>query len=431
MMRALLILVVMAGPVWAGPEIHRWETQNGVDVWFIESPELPMVDIEVVFDAGAARDGDLPGLAGLTAAMLSEGAGDWSAQEIAEAFDSVGAEFGAGSARDMHWYTLRSLSEAQYLDRAVDVFRRVLQQPTFPAEAFERLRKQALTGLKAQQQSAAERADLAFMAALYPDHPYGQPEAGTEASLAAMTVADIQAFYGRYLVARNADLVMIGALTVSQAKDLARSLVADLPKGQRAPALPPVPAQQSGSEVFVEHPSTQSHILIGLPAVARGDERFWPLYVGNQLLGGNGLVSLLSQEVREKRGLAYSASSYFAQMAQPGPFIMSVQTRTEKRDEAIQVMRETLSRFMSEPMSGTQLAEAQDNLIHGFPMRIDNNRKKLGYLAMMAFYDLPENYLDTWQERVRAVTAEGIKAAFSEVVEQERLFTVVVGEAPP
>jgi zinc protease len=179
----------------------------------------------------------------------------------------------------------------------------------------------------------------------------------------------------------------------------------------------------------IEHPASQSHIMIGLPGIAWGDPDQFPLLVGNYVLGGGGFVSRLYSEVREKRGLAYSVYSYFAPMLQPGPFTIGLQTQKDQTDLALRVARETLERFLKDGPTEAEVDAAKSNLVGGFPLRIDSNRKILDYLIAIGMYRLPLDYLEHWPDRVQKVTVQQIRDAFERIVRPELLSTVVVGAA--
>jgi len=168
-------------------------------------------------------------------------------------------------------------------------------------------------------------------------------------------------------------------------------------------------------------------VLIGLPALKRGDPDYFPLLVGNYSLGGGGFVSRLMKEVREKRGYAYGVQSYFLTMVQPGPFQIGLQTKKAQTNEALKVTRDVLDNFLAEGPSEAELVAAKQNLIGSFPLRLDSNRKILDNVAMIGFYGLPLDYLDRYAENVEQVTAAEIKAAFARHVKAENMVTVVVG----
>jgi zinc protease len=220
---------------------------------------------------------------------------------------------------------------------------------------------------------------------------------------------------------------MIGAITRAEAQAIAERLTEGLPQSAAPAAMPPVVAPEP-VERRIAHPATQSHILIGAPAIARGDPDFFPLFVGNYVLGGGGFVSRLTNEVREKRGLAYSVYAFFSPMAQPGPFTVGLQTQKAQTDEALKVVRETVARFVADGPTEDELAAARQNLVGGFALRIDSNRKILDNLATIGWYRLPLDYLARWTERVEAVTAAQVREAFGRHVRPDRLVTVVVGD---
>ncbi len=423
----LLIGLLLGQAAFAGPKIERWATGNGARVLFVRAPDLPILDVRVVFDAGSARDGSLPGLASLTSGLLSDGAGDWDADQIAERMESVGAEMSVGSARDMAWVTIRTLTEAKPMATAVETLAAVLAHPSFEEDDLERSRKVMQTALRLGEQDPGTVASRAFYKALYGDHPYGIPSDGTRESLAAITRDDVLDFYRTYFVAANAVIAIVGDLDRGQAEALAQQITADLPRGAAAPELPAVGALQAGREIDIGFPSSQSHILMGQPGMRRGDPDYFALYVGNHILGGSGLVSLLSEEVREKRGLSYSVYSYFSPMRREGPFVVGAQTKNAKAEEAIRVMRETLQRFIDQGPTAKELEAAKQNITGGFPLRISSNSKIVEYLAMIGFYNLPLDYLDRFVERIEAVGAEQIHDAFQRRIHPDRFITVVVG----
>ncbi|MGB1110159.1 MAG: M16 family metallopeptidase, partial [Gammaproteobacteria bacterium] len=277
----LLCLFVCLPIAQAAPPVQSWWLDNGTRVYYIGSEQLPMVDVQLVFDAAGARDGDLPGLARLTNAMMSEGAGGRSAEEISLGFERLGAEFDSQSLKDMSVFSLRSLVEPDKLDEAVALLSDVLGKPDFPADAFERLRKQMLAALDAEAQSPRAIVNREFFKALYGDHPYAQPAQGTRESIERMTLEDIRAFYRHYMVGKNAVVAIVGDLDLIEASRLAERITAGLAPGEAAPALPkPEPLAESRT-IRIHHPSTQTHIMTGQVGIARADLDLFSLYVGN------------------------------------------------------------------------------------------------------------------------------------------------------
>lgn len=432
LLSSLFAVVLLCIPplVAAVPAIEHWRTANGVPVYFIPTRELPMVDAQILFNAGSIRDGERPGLAMMTNALLEEGAGDWSADVIADRLDRIGARFSAGSRRDSAWASLRSLVDPRYLQPAVETVARLLKEPTFAPDAVERVRKQMLSGLQERAQSPGAIAQDAFFKALYGDHPYGSPPHGTTASVNAITRADLQTFHRRYYTAANAVVALVGDLDRSAAERLANALVGELPAGEAAPPPPPAPTVPTNRTIRIPHPSSQSHILIGQMGVNRTDPDYYALYLGNHVLGGNGLVSQLAQEIREKRGLAYGAYSAFSPMRQAGPFLINLQTRNDQADTALQVAQTTLREFTANGPSAEALEEARQNITGGFALDLAGNGKLASALGLIAFYGLPLDYLQNYIGTINSITLEQVKHAWQRHVQPDQMITVIVGGPP-
>lgn len=422
----LMILVASAAST-AAPPIASWQTDNGAKVLFVAAPDLPMVDVRLVFDAGSARDADSPGLASMTNGMLTQGAAGLDADAIAERVESLGADLGTGVERDMAWISLRSLTDPQQLEPAVDTLTKVLVQPDFPPDALERVRKNQLVALRLAEQDPASVGSKALYQAVFGTHPYASDPSGSAESVSAISREQLATFHKTYYASRNATIAIVGALTRAQAEELAERITARLPVGDAAPPLPEVPDLAAGALDRIAFPSSQTHLYAGQPGMRRDDPDYFALYVGNHILGGGGLVSILMNEVREKRGLSYSTYSYFAPMAVRGPMILGLQTKNEQAEQARGVLLDALRRFIEQGPTDDELAAAIDNLTGGFPLRIASNGKVVQYLAMIGFYDLPLDYLDRFTERVSAVTKEQIRDAYRRRVHPDRLAVVLVG----
>ena len=412
-----------------GLTIENWQTKNGARVLYVHAPQLPMVDVRIVFDAGSARDQGRAGLASCTNSLLNHGAGKWNTNALAERFDSVGAQFSNSAARDMAVLQLRSLTDAPLLEKAISTMTAIVNQPHFDKAELGRLRKQVLISLKNQLQSPGTIADKAFYRTLYQQHPYATPTAGELETVKAITRKDILVFYKQYYVGRNAVVAIVGALDKNEAKQMAERLVGNLPAGNRAPALPEVKALLQAKVVQDTYPSTQTHILVGQPGMRRGDPDYFDLYVGNHILGGGGFGSRIMKVIRDENGLAYSAYSYFLPMREDGPFVMGLQTKNESRDQALALLDKTLREFIEQGPTEDELLHAKKNITGGFPLRIDSNRDIVEYIAMLGFYDLPLDYLNTFNSKVNAVSLESIKDAFARRVDPGKLLTVTVGQS--
>lgn len=424
----VLILILTSLSSFATPEIQNWQTSKGARVFFVPSRELPMVDIQITFDAGSARDPlGKQGLAALSSSLLAEGADGLNADALSYEFERLGAVFGSDAGYDSSSVSLRSLSDTDKLRKALLNLRRILTSPEFPPMAIERQKKRFLTGIQQKKQSPATIARESFYQAVYGNHPYAQPRGGNEQSIKAISRNDIVGFHKKYYVARNAVISIVGDLDKVAAEVLAEELSSALEKGESAASLAGVKDVEEEKTISKHHPSTQTHILLGQAGIKRGDKDYFPLYVGNHILGGSGLVSLLFKEIREKRALSYSAYSYFALMKERGPFISGLSTRADQAEEALAVLKEQLSEFARKGPTEEQLREAKKNITGGFPLKISSNSDILAYVSVIGFYNLPLDYLDTFNSNVEAVSVSSIREAFRRHIQPDRLVAVLVG----
>jgi zinc protease len=423
------IFLIISLPVFAEPvvNIQHWITANGAQVLFVETHDLPMIAVQIAFNAGSACDNEQYGVAQFTNAMLEEGTKTLTADQIANAFDKVGAKFNASVNKDMAIVSLRSLTQKKLLNSALDTFAEVLTQPNFPEQAFQRVQKQILSAIAEQQQQPLVIANDALWHELYGDLPYGHSVLGTSQSIQAITPQDLQTFYQNYYVAKNAVITLVGDVTLDEAKAIIERAIAKLPSGQTAAKLPPISVLNSAKTKHIDFPSAQTNVLIGQIGIARDDQDYFPLSVGNFILGQSPLTSELFQEVRNKRGLAYSIGSGFAALQTQGPFCIVLQTRTEEAKQAIKVTKETLAKFVKRGPTKKQLNAAKQSLIGRFPLQLASNDGILSVLTVIGFYHLPLDYLDTYRPKISAVTLEQIQDAFKHHIQPKKMVTVTVG----
>jgi zinc protease len=439
-------LLLFCAQAFAAIPIQHWTQPSGAKVYFVESPSIPMVDVRLEFDAGGRREpAEKAGLASITAGLTGKGilaAREGSAagkgypmaldeNQLSEAWVDLGASFGGGAGADRMSFSLRSLTYPDLLAKAVQLAARQLGEPAFPQDVWQRERQRIAASIRESNTRPGTIAGRAYAAAVYGTHPYGYEM--TEATLERISIDDMKRHY-QLIQPCRAKVSIVGAVTRAQADEMVTTLLSRLPATVqgRCEALPPVDevaTLPSAIERDIPFASAQAHVLIGQPGYKRSDPDFFPMLVGNYILGSGGFVSRLSQEVREKRGLSYSISSHFSPGLHAGAFTVSLQTRPDQAPEAVRVAREVVARFVADGPTETELKAAKDNLIGGFPLVIDSNRKLLDNIASIAWNDLPLNYLDTWTAQVQRVTAADVKAAFARKVQPQRMVTVTVGAA--
>lgn len=425
---ALFLTLLVSPAAWAGLSIQHWTTPQGARVYFVENHDLPMLDVSVDFSAGGARDSrQKSGLANLTRHVMGLGAGAHSERDIAEKLADVGALLSGRLDADRAGFSLRTLSGKAERGQALSLLGAILSAPRFDAAILEREKARVIAGLEEAATKPETLGGKAFQAALYGDHPYALDESGEVASVRGLSRDDLVTFHRDHYRARNMVVALMGDISRQEAERLAEGLAAGLPTGDAPAPIPPVSPADTGVERVIPHHATQSHLFMGLPGLKREDPDYFALYVGNYVLGGGGFDSRLNEAIRQKKGLAYSVYSYFMPMEQMGPFQIGLQTRRDATREAVDTARAELARFLEEGPSEAELVQAKNNLIGGFPLRIDSNRKILEYLAVIGFYRLPLDWLDTYSAKVDAVTRDDILRAFRARVRPEAMMTVIVG----
>jgi zinc protease len=419
---------------WAGIPIQHWTQPNGARVFLVESPAIPMVDVQIDLDAGARRDpADKPGLANLMASSTSYGLRASSAgpaldeNQLSEAWADLGASFGGGASADRMSFTLRSLTFPDLLDKAVALAARELGEPAFPEAPWLRDRPKMIASIKEANTRPATLAARAFGQAVYGSHPYGYET--TEASLLRTGVQDLRSLHARVLRACGVQVSIVGAVNRSQAEALVTRLLSRLPQDgcSPLPAVPEVEPLAAASEQRIPFASAQAHVMLGQPGYARNDPDFFALTVGNHILGGGGFTARLTEEVREKRGLTYSVYSYFSPGKHAGAFTIGLQTRPDQAEQALTLVREVVSRFVQQGPTDKELRAAKDNLIGGFALRLDSNKKLLENVVNIGWNGLPLDYLDTWTQQVERLTTTDVRDAFARKIQPQRMATVVLG----
>ena len=422
-----LSILLVASHAQAAPQIEQWKTANGVKILFVAAPELAMLDVAITFDAGSGRDAKLSGLSQLTHSLLNTGTGTLDADAIAEQFEDVGAQYGASVNLDRSSVALRSLTDEALLGPALKTLIDVLTQPSFPEKDFLRLKNQALIAIKDSGQRPADIASRAFYKAIYGQHPYANPTLGFKETIEAISLDDVKNFHQQYLVAENALITIVGGIEIAQAKKIAEQISANLAEGSKPESLAQPRPLKEIADIYVPYPSQQAHVYLGQLGIQRGHPDYFTLYAGNHILGGGGFTSRLVKEVRVERGLSYSVYSYYFPMFQPGPFTLGLQTRSDQAQQAAEVALQTIEKFVSEGPTADELASAKNNIIGGFPLRIDSNRDILGYLSLIAYYELPLDYLETFTDKISAVTEDDIRSAFNKHLQPNKLVKVIVG----
>lgn len=406
---------------------EKWKTKNGVQVVFYPAMEVPMLDISLAFAAGSAQDGSQYGLAALTSQMMNQGNAGQNATTIAEALADTGSQYHSEINRDMAIFHLRTLVSQEKLARSSKTFAQIINHPDFPENALSIEKKQQLMAIEQHQESPEEVAQLNFLQTLYQQHPYAHPIKGTVETIKSVNKSQIINFYKRYYVGNNAILVLVGAISSQDAHRIANQLTQDLPPGQPAPTVSKAKQLTQAKKIKIPFPSSQTVIRLGQIGIDHHDPNYFPLTVGNYILGGGLLVSRLATEVREKRGLTYGIDSQFIPMLGQGPFLISLSTKNKQTKEALDVIENVLHQYLDRGPDNEEIEGAKQYLIGSFPLSLSGNRNIAALLLRMTFYHLPDDFLNNYTAHINAVNRDQIQQAFKQQVNLGKQLLVTVG----
>ena len=432
---AVIFMFGLLQSAYAILPIEKLSSVKGAKAYLVQTRTLPMVDIEISIDAGDRYDPvGKNGLASMTAELMRYGArvqkGVLTEAQIADEIADLGADIGVSVGGERAVMRIRSLSRKDLRDRAVQLASVMLSAPTYEAAILEREKQRAITGLLEAETRPEAVLERRFRKLVYGNYPLG--ESPSVKSVSSVSTSDLARFHQQFYRGDRMIVSIVGDVSPIEASEIVETLLKNMPQsGVMIPALPELQRSPieplSSREVEIPFDSQQAHIAIGMTAITRSNPDYFPLIVGNYILGGGGFVSRLMSEVREKRGLAYSVFSYFAPGKDTGIFQAGLQTKGDQAALALKVMSSTMANFITNGATPSELQAAKANLINGFPLRIDNNRKLLDNVSSIAWNDLPLDTLETWTQKVNAVTLEQVSAAFQKYLAMDRMKIVVLG----
>jgi zinc protease len=432
---ACLLVLGWIGNAYAILPIEQLDSFKGAKAYLVQTKALPMVDIEVSIDAGDRYDPiGKSGLADMAAGLMNYGAkgnkGYLSEAQIADEIADLGANIGLSVGGERAILRIRSLSRKDLRDRAVQLAAAMLSAPTYDAKIVEREKQRMITSLREAETKPEYVLERSIKKSIYGDYPLAYSP--SVKSVAAVTANDLTQFHQQFYRGDRMIVSIVGDVDRTQANQIVQTLlnriqqsgspIAKLPDLQRSPVEP-----LAQREIQIPFDSQQAHIAMGMTAIARNNPDFFPLLVGNYILGGGGFVSRLMSEVREKRGLAYSVFSYFAPGKDNGIFQAGLQTKNDQATLALDVLSSTIAQFIADGPTPSELEAAKANLVNGYPLRIDNNRKLLDNVSSIAWNGLPLDTMEVWTKQVEAVSLEQVKTAFQKNLAMDRMKIVVLG----
>ncbi|WP_151796667.1 M16 family metallopeptidase [Acinetobacter soli] len=416
----------------SAPYVVELPAPQGIRSLFVESQALPMVDIQLTFNAGSARDESLGkglyGIANMTAKLLDDGTPDLSAAQIANRFEQLGAKLNVQAYRDMFVIRLRVLSDPQKLNPAVDLMLDLIQHSSFEPSGLNLILSNTNVGQKQLQENPERLSNIALYRAIYGYHPYAEPTSGTVVSTKKLTPVLLKQFRDTFLVAQNMNLAITGQLNALEAKQLSARIFERLPQGQLAAPLPDALEQQGFDVRILPYAATQAHVSMGHLSLKRSDPDVLALEVANQMLGGNGFNSALMKELRVKRGYTYGAYSSFSFTQSSGLFQLNYSTQQKQLLESIRVAHQTLINFVNTPIDSKQLQETKIGMLRAFPMSFSSNASINAQLGAIGFYGLPSDYLTEYPKALNAIKAEDIQHAIRRHIHPDRLTVIVAGQ---
>ncbi|MBB3872984.1 M16 family metallopeptidase [Brevundimonas mediterranea] len=411
----------------ATPSVADFRLDNGLRVLVAPTDGVPLVSARLSFDAGSSDDPTgKAGIASMTAALLTQGTKTKSAPEIATEIEQLGASIGAGAGVD--FTNVYANAPANAFPATVALMADLVKNPVFAAEELERQQAQALDGLRVALSQPGSIASMTVGRVIYGDAPYGATL--TQQTVPAITPADVAAFHAARYRPSDATLVFSGDITPAAARALAQQAFGDWRPAGTAPAATANPAGQALAPriVVVNQPGAgQAAVVAAIRGVSRTDADYFPLTVGNTLLGG-GFSSRLNQEIRIKRGLSYGAGSSLGVRADAGVFTASTQTKNETADEVTDLILAEIAKLGTETPTQADLAPRRATLIGGFGRSLETVDGLGSLVANLALYDLPMSDLADYAGRIRAVTPEQVEAAFAEHLPVNRASLVIVGD---
>lgn len=406
-------------------EAQKVVSPGGIEAWLDEDHSIPVLSVSIGFRGGSALDpAGKDGLATFVAGTMDEGAGDLDSMTFRTILENKAISISFSASRDSYEGTLKTLTENR--EQAFDLLRQAMTAPRFDAEPVERVRSQLLASLASDSQDPQTIASQAWSRAVFPDHPYGRPAEGTVETVKGLTVADLRTFVAGQLTRDRLKIGVSGDITAEQLKPLLDATFGTLPATSAFGTVADV-APLTGETIVIDKAIPQSVAVFGEAGLDRDDPDFYAAYVMNYILGGGGFSSRLMEEVREKRGLAYSVYSYLYPLDHAALLIGGVATSNARMGESLATIRGEWARMAKDGPTAEELTNARTYLTGAWPLRFTSTGSVAGILMSMQMDGYPMDHLQTRNDKVNAVTLDDARRAAARILDPARLTVVVVG----
>jgi zinc protease len=428
----LALLMIVTASLAAAPRaeaasrVERVTSPGGIEAYLLSEPSIPFLSLSMHFKGGAALDPEgRAGLAYMISGLLDEGAGELDSQAFRTELEDLAIRLSFDAGRDEFTGQLKTLTENR--QRAFELLRLALVEPRFDAEPVERIRSQIQASLRQRSEEPDYLAGVTWFETAFPGHAYGRPVRGTVESIARITVEDLRGFVDRRLARDNLVIGVAGDVTAEELKPLLDLAFGDLP-AHSAPIEIARAMPDGGETVIVRRDIPQSQVSFGEMGIRRDDPDFYAAYVANHILGGGGFTSRLTDEVREKRGLAYSVYSYLYPADHAAIWLGGLGTTNAAVGEALRLVRQEVEKLARGEVDEATLEDAKTYLTGSFPLKLTSNDAIAGMLVSMQVNDLGIDYLDRRNGYIEAVTLDDLRRVAARLYDPKKLLVVVVGD---
>ena len=424
----LILFLLLLAPLSANAtKVREVRSPGGITAWLVREPTIPLLSLKLSFVGGAGLDQPgRKGTANLVSALLDEGAGPYHSLAFQMRMQDLAVRMSFSAGRDSFSGSLRTLSANR--DAAFELLRLALNEPHFETEAVERIRRQIITGLVEDQEDPGTIAGRLWFATAFPNHPYGLPVSGTIASVKTIRVDDLRNFLGLALARDRLTIGVVGDISAAELGPLLDKTFGALPASVAIAPVPESRPQGAGVVKVVRKSIPQSRVMFGGPGLKRNDPDWYAAYVLNYVLGGGGFSSRLNEEVREKRGLAYSVYSYLYPLDHAAIYMGGVGTQNERVGETLAVIKEQIALAGENGITREELANAKTFLNGSFPLRLTSSGRIARLLLAIQQENLGIDYMDRRADLINAVTMADIRRVAKRLLRPENLLTVVVGQ---
>jgi len=421
---SLLFLILPGVSARAAMNIQEVTSPKGITAWLVEDYSVPIIAIRFVFDGGSTQDPPgKEGLANLMTGLFDEGAGDLDSEAFQAKLDDSGAEMSFDASRDGTYGAMRMLAERK--DAGFDLLRLAVNQPRFDQAPIDRIRAQVLSGIIASQRDPDTVAQAKWREALYPGHPYARPDDGTAQSIATITPDDLRAFHKANFARNGLHVAVVGAIDAQTLKGKLDMLFGDLPEKQVLRPVADVDLKL-GDHLEVNYDQPQTSLQLAYPGVKRSDPDFFAAVLMNEILGGSAFTSRLFEEVREKRGLAYSVSSDLMDQKYASALVVTTATRSDRAPRTLAVVSDVIKRMATEGPTEAELAATKKYLIGAYAVNnLDSSDSIASTLVGLQVDKLGIDYMQKRAALIDGVTLDQVKAAAKKLLSVEPSVMVV------